>query len=147
MSKKWLAVWVFGLLLCLGFFEMHSWLFFTYLGISIAGYAFVRIKYPERFTKEAKAERKALAEQQRVEKLSQSEKGRTKLRVEENKRSGVACCPKCGSTSLSSNKKGYGIGKGVIGGCLFGLIGLIFGNIGAKKIRVTCLNCGHQWFA
>lgn len=69
-------------------------------------------------------------------------------RIKENKKSGIACCPKCGSTSISANKKGFGIGKAVIGAGLIGNpIGLVGGNLGAKKVRVTCLNCGHQWYA
>jgi len=56
---------------------------------------------------------------------------------------GTACCPKCGSTSLSAHKKGFGIGKAFIGATLLGGIGLIAGNIGSKKLKVTCLNCGH----
>lgn len=59
----------------------------------------------------------------------------------------VACCPKCGSTSLSADKKGFGIGKAVVGASLAGGIGLVAGNIGAKKVRVTCLNCGKQFWA
>lgn len=62
---------------------------------------------------------------------------------------GIAYCPRCHSVSLSANKKGYGIGKGLIGALIpgVGLIGLAAGNIGAKKIRVTCLKCGHQFWA
>lgn len=60
---------------------------------------------------------------------------------------GVACCPKCGCTTLSANKKGFGIGKAVIGAAVTGGIGLIAGNKGAKKVRITCLNCGKQWWA
>ncbi len=60
---------------------------------------------------------------------------------------GLACCPKCGSTSLSGNKKGFGIGKAVAGTFTpLGLFGLMVGNIGAKKVRVTCLKCGHQFW-
>lgn len=61
-------------------------------------------------------------------------------------------CPRCGATSLASNKKGYGVGKGVVGGLIgvsiagpIGLIGLTAGNIGAKKIIVTCINCGKRF--
>lgn len=65
-----------------------------------------------------------------------------------NKQQGIACCPKCGSTSLSADKKGFGIGKAVIGAQLIGNpIGLVAGNLGAKKVRVTCLNCGKQFWA
>lgn len=59
----------------------------------------------------------------------------------------AARCPKCGSTSLSADKKGFGIGKAVVGAALTGGIGLAAGNIGSKKVRVTCLGCGHQWMA
>ena len=59
----------------------------------------------------------------------------------------VACCPKCGSTSLSADKKGFGIGKAVVGASLAGGIGLVAGNMGAKKVRVTCLSCGKQFWA
>ena len=66
-------------------------------------------------------------------------------RIKRNKKNAVACCPKCGSTSLSANKKGFGIGKAVVGSAIIGPIGLVAGNKGAKKVRITCLNCGHQW--
>lgn len=68
-----------------------------------------------------------------------------KERIIENRANGVACCPRCGSTSLSADKKGFGIGKAVIGAALVGPIGLVAGNIGARKVWVTCLNCGHRW--
>lgn len=59
----------------------------------------------------------------------------------------VAHCPKCGSTSISADKKGFGVGKAVVGAAVAGPIGLIAGNMGASKVRITCLNCGHQWIA
>lgn len=63
----------------------------------------------------------------------------------------IACnvpkCPKCGSTSISADKKGFGIGKAVVGAAVAGPVGLVAGNINAKKVRITCLNCGHQWKA
>lgn len=67
-------------------------------------------------------------------------------RIEYNKQNGIACCPKCGSTSITANKKGFGIGKAVAGAQLIGNpIGLVAGNKGAKKVIATCLNCGHRW--
>jgi hypothetical protein len=75
----------------------------------------------------------------------QKNKERTAERKQKAEENGLACCPKCGSSSLSAHKKGFGIGKAVIGASIFGDIGLIAGNIGAKKLRVTCLNCGHQF--
>lgn len=62
-------------------------------------------------------------------------------------REGTTYCPKCLSTSLSANKKGFGIGKAVIGAAFTGGIGLVAGNLGAKKVRVTCLKCGNQFMA
>lgn len=66
-------------------------------------------------------------------------------RIAQNKKAGIACCPKCGSTSLSANKKGFGVGKAVVGAYVAGPIGLVAGNIHSKKVWVTCLNCGHRW--
>lgn len=56
-------------------------------------------------------------------------------------------CPKCGSDQISANQKGFGVGKAVVGAAIAGPLGLIGGNIGAKKVRVTCLKCGHHWEA
>ncbi|MFA9376204.1 MAG: hypothetical protein ACERKZ_05545 [Lachnotalea sp.] len=62
-----------------------------------------------------------------------------------NKETGQLACPKCGCTSLSDQKKGYGIGKGVVGAAVLGPIGLIAGNIGKQKIVVKCMHCGNKW--
>jgi RNA polymerase subunit RPABC4/transcription elongation factor Spt4 len=59
----------------------------------------------------------------------------------------AAKCPRCGSTSLSGNKKGFGVGKAVVGIAILGPLGAVAGNVGAKKIRVTCLKCGKQFWA
>lgn len=68
-----------------------------------------------------------------------------KKRIAENKASGVACCPKCGSTSLSANKKGFSFGKAATGAFIAGPVGLVGGTLGANKLEVTCLNCGHKF--
>ena len=60
---------------------------------------------------------------------------------------GVVKCAKCGSTSITANEKGFGIGKAITGVALTGVFGLMAGNIGAKKVYITCLNCGHRWKA
>ncbi|MGI6562436.1 MAG: hypothetical protein ACOX3Q_07750 [Clostridia bacterium] len=70
-----------------------------------------------------------------------------KERAKQLDKEGIAYCPKCYSTSLSAHKKGFGIGKAVVGASLTGGIGLMAGNIGSKKVRVTCLKCGHQFWA
>ena len=54
-------------------------------------------------------------------------------------------CPRCGSNNITTNNKGYGIGKGVVGAALIGPLGLIAGNIGKHDIICTCLDCGHRW--
>ena len=49
-----------------------------------------------------------------------------------------ACCPRCGSTSLSVNKQGFGAGKAIF-------IGPLAGTIGMNKLKITCLNCGYKY--
>lgn len=89
--------------------------------------------------------------QKEAAKIAQPKPLSKKERIKENKSNGIACCPKCGSTSISADKKGFGIGKAIVGANITtqipgaGIIGAVAGNIGAKKVIVTCLNCGHQW--
>ncbi|WP_051196305.1 hypothetical protein [Clostridium cadaveris] len=59
----------------------------------------------------------------------------------------VARCPKCGSTSLTGNKKGFSATKGVLGLAVSPLAGAIVGSTGKNKVIVTCLKCGHHWKA
>ena len=54
-------------------------------------------------------------------------------------------CPKCGNTQLTANKKGFRLSKALIGGVIFGGVGLLAGFFGSNKIKNTCLNCGHSW--
>lgn len=54
-------------------------------------------------------------------------------------------CPKCGSTQITANKKGFSGGKAVAGAVLTGGIGLLAGTIGSNKIVITCLSCGNQF--
>ncbi|WP_161499396.1 hypothetical protein [Flavipsychrobacter stenotrophus] len=64
----------------------------------------------------------------------------------------VVTCPKCGSESIHAYKKGYSAGKG----CLMALLmlpfsvimwvfGLLFGAVGANKIKRKCLQCNYTW--
>jgi len=57
----------------------------------------------------------------------------------------VPRCPKCGSTSITVMKKGFGFGKSLVGGAIAGPVGLLAGGIGANKVKRVCLNCKHQW--
>lgn len=54
-------------------------------------------------------------------------------------------CPKCGSTQVNANKKGFDIGQALVGGVLTGGIGLAAGFWGSNEIRLNCLKCGHRW--
>lgn len=54
-------------------------------------------------------------------------------------------CPKCFSTQLTAGKKGFGLGKAAVGGLLLGPVGLLGGALGSNKVKITCLNCGHQF--
>ena len=54
-------------------------------------------------------------------------------------------CPKCRSTQLTTNKKGFS-GKQAIGGAILtGGIGLLAGTIGSNKVVITCLKCGNKF--
>ena len=81
-------------------------------------------------------------------KLQSHKKNELKERIAQYDRDGIAYCPKCYSTSLSANKNGFGVGKAVVGAALTnGAIGLLAGTIGSQKVKVTCLKCGHQFWA
>lgn len=54
-------------------------------------------------------------------------------------------CPKCNSTQITANKKGFSVGKAAAGVILTGGIGLLAGGIGRNKVIITCLACGHQF--
>lgn len=59
--------------------------------------------------------------------------------------SNVVCCPKCKSTSITANKKGFSLVKGALGVATVGLYGVIAAGHGKNEVVVTCLKCGHQW--
>ena len=77
----------------------------------------------------------------------QGEDPERQARIRENEQNGIACCPKCGSTSLSAGKQGFSLGKAAVGGLLSRNLGggLLAGSLGSNKTVVTCLNCGHKW--
>ncbi|MDR0621446.1 MAG: hypothetical protein LBJ61_06185 [Deltaproteobacteria bacterium] len=52
-------------------------------------------------------------------------------------------CPKCKGTNITAFQKGYSLGKGMVGGFLFGRWGLLAGLHGKDKIELHCLNCGN----
>ena len=86
-----------------------------------------------------------MQQQELEEARKQTEQQRQQLRLQRKQYDEMMKCPHCGSTSLSGNKKGYGVGKGVVGAALLGPIGLIAGNIGSSKVMVTCMKCGYKF--
>ncbi len=86
---------------------------------------------------------KTYIEVNQAKKLNKKEQA--KQRIKENKKEGIACCPKCGSTSLSANKKGFGLLKGMVGATIVGPYGIAAAGVGKNKVIVTCLNCGKQF--
>ncbi len=54
-------------------------------------------------------------------------------------------CPKCKSNQIHFEKKGYGIGKGLVGLVALGPLGLAAGAIGKDKLLSICIKCGHKW--
>lgn len=58
---------------------------------------------------------------------------------------GIVYCPKCASTSISSGKRGFSVGKAVLGSMFSLGTGLLAGAIGSNNIQCTCLKCGHTW--
>lgn len=75
------------------------------------------------------------------------------LKIQQKQFDSMAKCPRCGSTSLSGNKKGYGVVKGGLGALALGamtggvgaIVGLGAGNIGRKKVIITCMSCGKRF--
>lgn len=54
-------------------------------------------------------------------------------------------CPKCGSTQVHADKKGFSGLKACLGFLMTGGLGLLCGMHKANKLRLTCLKCRHSW--
>ena len=74
-----------------------------------------------------------------------TKKGQIKEKVKENKSNGIACCPKCGSASISYSTKKLSIGRALLGGATLGATGAIIGGLSSKQGIVKCLSCGYSW--
>lgn len=58
-------------------------------------------------------------------------------------------CPKCGSTLIHIDKRGFKTGRAIAGGLLTGniLVATAAGGVGKNNIEMTCLKCGHKFKA
>lgn len=56
-------------------------------------------------------------------------------------------CPKCLSTHVHSEQKGFSGGKALVGAVIAGPLGLLAGTIGSKKVKFTCQKCGYNFMA
>lgn len=84
-----------------------------------------------------------VAKNQIAEKTLKSQKELQKInQLKEEK---IPFCPKCHSTNLTAQKKGFGLLKGALGVATVGLYGATAAGIGKNKIILTCLNCGYQF--
>ena len=63
------------------------------------------------------------------------------------KKSKKVKCPECGSREITAQRRGFGMGKAIVGGVTLGALGILAGAHGNKKIIITCLACGHEWKA
>lgn len=54
-------------------------------------------------------------------------------------------CPKCGSSQLVANKRGFAVGRAIVCGLFTYGVGLLAGFAGSNKVRITCLKCGSKW--
>ena len=57
----------------------------------------------------------------------------------------VLKCPRCGSTQIHVDKRGFDAGSACCGAIFLGPLGLLCGADGANKLRKTCLNCKKSW--
>lgn len=86
--------------------------------------------------KEEKQEKKAQKKEDKLE---------LKERIKQMDKDGIVYCPKCYSTDITANKKGFSLGKAAAGSLIAG--GVLLGAVGKNKIEVTCLKCGNKWKA
>lgn len=123
-KKGFLYLFTVGLLFC-------GWLYDLY-----------RISNSNDFVKLIE-EREALGEQRKEAIINHNNYEAQK--VSEYRQEGVPYCPKCKSTHLTAQKKGFGLLKGAAGVFVAGPYGSVTAGIGKNKIILTCLNCGYQF--
>lgn len=58
---------------------------------------------------------------------------------------GVNCCPKCRSTAIVFEKRGFSWGLGILGCVLIPVLGIFLGFCGSRGVRIRCTGCRHKW--
>ena len=76
---------------------------------------------------------------------TKEEKQELKDRIKQMDKDGTVYCPKCYSTQITANKRGFSLGKAAAGTLIAG--GALLGAVGKNKIEITCLKCGNKWKA
>lgn len=66
-------------------------------------------------------------------------------RKRELEESGAIHCPKCLSQRFDVQKKGFSLGKSVLGIVGFGPLGAVAGAHKANNRKYKCLDCGNEW--
>lgn len=95
---------------------------------------------------------KIYVEKQRIQMVERRAKEKEALILEKERLArmdaeGIPYCPKCHSASVTAVKKGFGLGKALVGGVLLGPVGLLGGAIGKNKISLYCMKCGNKFKA
>jgi predicted nucleic-acid-binding Zn-ribbon protein len=54
-------------------------------------------------------------------------------------------CPKCNSTQVSAQKRGFSGGKAIAGAVVVGGVGALAGFHNSGNIEIHCLKCGNTW--
>lgn len=159
MIKKYRSEFI--LCLILGYFGAHKFydkkygmgiLYFLTFGLFVFGWIidiFILGKLAF-FTSEEELEiREKKIIEKREEELRKREEFKrimeSKPTVSKKYEDNVVRCPKCGSTSITAHKKGFGLAKGAAGFFTLGAYGVVAAGIGKNKVLITCLNCGKRW--
>ena len=58
---------------------------------------------------------------------------------------GIAYCPRCMSTSITAQKRGFNYRRAAVAGLVSPASYLIWGGIGAGKLQCFCQKCGYIW--
>ncbi|MEG2656107.1 MAG: hypothetical protein RSA29_10455 [Clostridium sp.] len=104
-----------------------------------------QVKIENEYKREEKRIERAIKEEEKERKRKGYERIMDSNQDGGTKDDSVVRCPKCGSISITANKKGFSLAKGALGVATVGAYGVLAAGHGKNKVLVTCLKCGHQW--